>query len=557
MNWRCTHRLALPWHDPAVRLLAAFCGWQFVLHLWQCAEAADPRLWTPHVMACLQDVGLLVAWLGVTRRLGRLLAGRARAAWEYVIVAGLFAMGVGLASYPCFLREYLTFSVNIFAADYASASTLVKEYLGLSSLWPVGVAAGVGATALALRISPPMPQRGCSVLCLLGGGLAVASLACPSPQPFVNSIQRQLGIVLAPNERVVPSLRRPPVGSDGDKGLSLPQIQAGDLHADHVLLIVLESVTSEAFEQEFLARNDGFYARVKDHAVYFNQYHATNLDSYTSLIAMLTSIQVPYRAYADERPYRAVNQARNLPRSLRKLGFRTLYICTCAHQPFVPTRDEWDRVLYRGDLPTLEGWLSLGSSRMEAATEDRAGLPAIEEFVVASPKSFVLDELVFGHTPEWRARTGVTQLAYYDTYLNDLLDRLEARDLAARSLLVIVSDHGDRAKASEAANYRVPLLIVGSTVRAGPDESLRSHLDLQSLVISYLSGDMMPVPRSSVWLVGSTERWVYGTITATGESLFIDDTAGRILSGEGSLCSGEVHQDFQAALDEFGRRFGR
>jgi hypothetical protein len=557
MNWCCTRRSALQWHDPAFRLLAAFGGWQFALHLLQCVEASDPRLWMPHVVACLQDFGLLVAWLGGTRGLGRLLAGRARVAWEYLIVAGLFAMGVGLASYPRFLREYLTFPVNIFAADYASALTLVKEYLGLRSLWPVGVAAGVGGAALALRISPPVPHRGRSVLCLLGGGLAVAILACPSPQPFVNSIQRQLGAVLAPNERVVPTLRRPPAGSDGDKGLSLPQIQAGDLRADHVLLIVLEGVTSDAFEREFLARRDGFYGRVKEHAVYFSRYYTTNLDSYTSLIAMLTSIQVPYRAYADESVYQAVNQAGNLTRSLRGRGFRTLYLCTCAHQPFVPVRHEWDRVMDRSDLPSLDGWVSLGSSRMEAATEDRAGLATVEEFVAGSPRSFVLQELVFGHSPEWRARTGQTQLAYYDIYLSDLFDRLQARARAARSLLVIVSDHGDRARASEAANYRIPLLIVGEGVRSGVDESFRSHLDLQSIVISCLSGEAVPPPRPRLFVVGSTERWVYGAITQDGGCLFIDNATGRILSSQGSLDPLEVQGSFQAALDEFGRRFGR
>jgi hypothetical protein len=63
--------------------------------------------------------------------------------------------------------------------------------------------------------------------------------------------------------------------------------------------VVLEGVTTARFEQEFLTRPQGYYAHVRDRSVYFDEYHTTNLDSYTSLIAMLTSVQVPYRAYAD------------------------------------------------------------------------------------------------------------------------------------------------------------------------------------------------------------------------------------------------------------------
>jgi hypothetical protein len=540
-----------------VRLLAVFSAWQLLLHLLQCIESRDPRLWMPHAVAYLQDVSLLVGWFVALAAIGRLLRDRTRIAWGYFTAVGLFGIGIGLASYPRFLHEYLAFPVNIFAADGGSAWVLLKEYLGLGSLWPVGVAAGLGAAALAVRIRLPLPSRVHVATYIVIVGVVVATLACPSPQPFVYSMQQQLKLSLTHDRRVVPTLRRPPAGSEGDRALSLPQIHATDLRADHVLLIVLEGVTSDTFEREFLARGDGFYSRVQEHAAYFNQYYATNLDSYTSLIAMLTSVQVPYRAYADEKLYRAVNQVNSLPRSLRKLGFRTLYICTCAHQPFVPTRNEWDRVMHRGNLPSLEGWVSLGSSRMEAATEDRAGLSTIEEFVAQSSQSFVLDELVFGHSPEWRARTGQTQLGYYDAYLNDLLDRLQARDLASRSLLVIVSDHGDRAKASDAANYRVPLLIVGEGVRSCLDESFRSHLDLQPIVISYLSGEAMPPPRSQIFVVGSTERWVYGAVSESGGCLFIDDATGRILSHSGTLDPLEVHEGFQSALDEFGLRFGR
>ena len=193
---------------------------------------------------------------------------------------------------------------------------------------------------------------------------------------------------------------------------------------------------------------------------------------------------------------------------------------------------------------------------MEAATEDRAALSTIVETAASHPKSFILHELVYGHSTEWRAKTGKTQLAYYDTYLCDLLDQLTARGLDSRSLLVIVSDHGDRAKAAVVENYRVPLLVVGQHVRPYDDAEFRSHLNLVSIVTSYLTGTALPPPASEAYVVGSTERWVYGTITSTGEHLFIDDTTGTVLSHSGDLNPLKVSEAFQSSLNEFGARFG-
>jgi hypothetical protein len=328
------------------------------------------------------------------------------------------------------------------------------------------------------------------------------------------------------------------------------------LTANHVFLIVLEGVTAADFENEFI-KESKFLARVSDRATYFHRYYATNLDSYTSLIAMLTSVQVPYRAYADESLYGAVNQTANLTRSLRDLGFFTLFVSTYAHQPFVPTRNDWNRVMDRGDLPSHEGWVSLGSSRMEAATEDRAALSTIVDAAAAHPKTFVLHELVYGHSTEWRAKTGQTQLAYYDVYLLDLLDRLEAKGLGSRSLFVIVSDHGDRAKASVAENYRVPLLVVGTHGLPGGDVEFRSHLDLERIVASYLTRSALPPPRKETHVVGSTERWVYGSIKADRDHLFIDDQTGAVLSSRGGPDASRLRDTFQSSLSEFGSLYGR
>lgn len=539
------------------RLILAFSASQLVLHLWQCIESGDPRLWLPHAVAYLHDLLLLGALLMVAWVVRRFTPHRLRPGGEIFSVAILLIAGALLAIYPQLLREYLAFPVNVFATDRASARVLLTEYLGLWRLWPAGIAFVIAAAMLVAPVRLPEWRRARLLLWTIVVALGIVTLP-RSPNPFLHSLKEEAVALFTRSERVVPSLQRPPWRTNAAPTATRVSLTIGEpLTADHVFLIVMEGVTSADFENDFINEDSKFFSRVSGRAMYFRRYYATNLDSYTSLIAMLTSVQVPYRAYADESLYGAVNQTANLTRSLRDLGFFTLFVSTYAHQPFVPTRNDWDRVLDRGDLPSLEGWVSLGSSRMEAATEDRAALSTVVDTAAAHPRTFVLHELVYGHSTEWRARTGQTQLAYYDAYLRDLFDQLEAKGLGPRSLLVIVSDHGDRAKASVAENYRVPLLVVGAHVPPGGNAEFRSHLDLQSIVASYLTKTALPRPRTETYVIGSTERWVYGAIKATGDYLFIDDETGAVLSVRGGLNASKLRETFQSSLNEFGVLFGQ
>jgi len=186
---------------------------------------------------------------------------------------------------------------------------------------------------------------------------------------------------------------------------------------------------------------------------------------------------------------------------------------------------------------------------MESATEDRAALPLILDHAASSQRSFVLAELVYGHTPEWRVSTGVTPLAYYDAYLNELWDGLAESGLADNTLIIVVSDHGDRGAHAERANYRVPLLVVGTGVSPGEDVEARSHLDLQAIVAHDRLGTPLPAARSRLTTVGSTERWVYGEIVPPSQHVFIDDGSGTVLDRVGTIDPANVHRRFQELVD--------
>ena len=520
---------------------------QLLLHLAFTLASNDPRILVPHLVSWIQDLVLLS--LAVLLAVG--LGSISGPSWGSRVMAAawcaLLALGALLAVYPRMLQSSLAFPVNLFNTDLGAATVFLRDYAGLRALWPAAMALCAGCVAP--RLTFLRLPHGPIVLGILLV-LAIPTLIPQAPNPIVFSIQDRLADAFRSGTRAVPRLV--PGGAPEAGGFApAPSPLEADRPPiyDHIVLVVLEGITADAFESEFLGTPGGFSERNAGRARYFRNYWATNLDSYPSLIAMTTSVQVPFRAYADPALYEGVNDLPNAPRALRKKGYRTLFVSTYEHQPFVPNRTDWDRVTDRKDLPSLEGWTSLGGSRMESATEDRAAIPLILQHAVAAPRSFILSELAYGHTPEWRARTGVTQLAYCDAYLSELAEGLTGAGVAERTLIVVVSDHGERSGPSRVENYRVPLLIVGRGVAPGEDTVTRSHLDLQGLIAHFTMGTPLPPARNRLATVGSTERWIYGEIVPPLDHLFIDDTTGRVLGRGGALEPMDVHRRFQELLD--------
>lgn len=543
----------------SVRLIATISVVQLALHLYTAFESRDPRLFLPHLVAWSHGLLILSILVFASSRAIALFPSRFRNRAELVTLTIIALALLPLSLYPQMLREYLSFPVNLFAATPASASSMLTKYLGLSRLMPIAFAA---TSVLAALLMPPFPawsKKGKFFLPVLWGMLlTVAILTLPrSPHPVVNSLKEEISALLSHERREVPALFPAPQRQDAmnPSGSGVVSLQE-QLKAEHIYLIVLEGVSANQFEKAISGNDSVFYRRVARHARYFDRYYTTNLDSYTSLIAMLTSEQVPYRSYTDTGLYDAVNNAPNLARSFKDIGFHTLFISTYDDQPFIPVRRDWSNIMHRQDLPAGKQWVSVESSRMESATEDRAALSTLGKLSSRYAKTFVLHELAYGHTTEWRAKTGIQQLAYYDTYLNELLDLLIANGTWSKSLMVIVSDHGDRAKGADTESYRVPLMIVGKDMEAGIDHTFRSHLDLQQIIASSLTGKTMPKQRKEAILVGSTERWIYGLIDAHGNHLVIDDRTGRVIASNGQLSSQAVNSRFQEIINNFGKRFG-
>ena len=124
-------------------------------------------------------------------------------------------------------------------------------------------------------------------------------------------------------------------------------------------------------------------------------------------------------------------------------------------------------------------------------------------------------------------------------------------------LLVVLSDHGDRADSSKVENYHVPLLISGLGISPSRNSALYFHSDLQALIGHFLADQRLPKARESLLTVGSSERWIYGQITSSGSYMFIDNDRGTVSASKGTLEAQSLYASFQTLLNTFAARYQR
>ncbi len=535
------------------RLIFAFILYQLILHSYFLFVAKDPKLLFPELIAFLHDIALLGLLSGMFQLTIDIISDKYRIYLNKMFSIIIIFGGTFLASYPKLLREYLVFPVNIFESDISAAQTLISDYLGIKALIPSVIAVVIGILVYSSKLQISVSRRFKIIFAVLSIFILVFTLHQPSPHPILYSIQRSTEAILSGKKRVVPSLNRNQSKTVVAKKIETIKFpQNNRLKYSKILLIVLEGQTASSFEEGFFTIKDGFYQQNKAHSVYYSNYFTSNLDSYTSLISMVTSIQVPYRAYADESLYEKVNSAPSITEDFKNRGFYNVFISCYEYQPFVPTRNYWDKILERKDIQGVDQWLSLGSSKMEMATEDKAALSTMIEILTKNEKSFLLHEMVYGHSPEWIATTGKSQNEYHNEYLLDLSNKLKEENIWDKTLLVVVSDHGDRAKSTELENYRAPLLFIGQQIDSITQINyFLTHTELSQLIYYYTLNDTFPESRQEIFLVGSTEKWVYGKALSTKENIFIDDARGVELFKNGSLKAIDVQSEFQAYLNSF------
>ena len=539
----------------------AMLSLQGVNHGFRLASSGNPHWIMPHLVSLAHDGVILTCLYFLSVWGAAALAGRIGGSAIRRLLIGLWVPPMTvLMMHPRFIPNFLHFPVNLLALDAGSAATFVRHFLTWREIVIPPLFIIMFGIFLLPVVRPRIPGLPLPILALFVAVSAV-TLARPSPNPFVFAVQESLVHLVRGERRVVPTLQR----WSPDEGIEVApapeafsRVCSAVASADrisHILVIVMETVEQSRFQKHLLDNPATFIGGRRSRFRTFTRYHTPNLDSYTSLVAMLTGVAVPFQAYHDPQRFAGVDRAPNLPEILRSRGWKSAFVCTARHQPFVPVRQSWDRIIEGNDLPENPSFIGIDSPPIEAGVEDRAARPAILEFMRSTPKSLVLQECLFGHTQAWMDLTRLSQLDYVDRYLQELDQSVESLGLRDSTLLVVVADHGSREDAGNPENYRIPLLMAGPGISPGLDDRFLSHTDFCGLLGEAVSRRVRVQPTQELLTVGHSGSWVYGRIRADASCQFIDNSRGELLESNGNLDPAVLHRTFQQRLSGFIRRF--
>lgn len=443
----------------------------------------------------------------------------------------IFYLIFGITSfvYTFFLPDLFSFPINIFGIGSENISFFLEYFMDLKIV--LLLVFGIGIIFL---ISYYFPQQIRFQRILSFAGLILSLLFIPTVlrgaiNPIVYSLQEQVMLSFSANN-FIEKLSSPV--ADGSKAeefqfldKAFDNISAVNTRYNRVVVLVMEGINYDDFTGESKADPNSFINRHRGNIYLFNNYYSLNLDSYTSLISMLNSIFVPFQAYVHESRYAFVNKLNNLTRFFNVNGFNTLFITSYGRQQerFVPNIGEWTKIKYMDNIEGNTKYACVTTNKIEYACEDFSVLEDIVNLLKKNQRSFVFQEMVYGHTAEWKEKTGKGAIEYYNSYFNRIAEKLKETNILDNTLLIITSDHGPRDNPYNIKNYHIPLIVFASDLRQKTIAEFLSHLDFKDVILELIANKQFTPGQKPIYTIGNSGEFVYGMIDSDGKHIFINN----------------------------------
>src|SRR5262249_17574061 len=128
-------------------------------------------------------------------------------------------------------------------------------------------------------------------------------------------------------------------------------------------------------------------------------------------------------------------------------------------------------------------YVCINPYRFEDSCEDRVMLPELFQRLRAQPKLFFVQQLVFGHRPEYPKGTGKSDVESYAELVGAVSDHLAKLGMLDDTLIVVTSDHGIRTRGSDVlpSTYQIPLLFYSPGFEHRENHDLHSQIGFQDL----------------------------------------------------------------------------
>jgi hypothetical protein len=391
----------------------------------------------------------------------------------------------------------------------------------------------------------------------VGLTLVLVSVFLPVQNPFletINSLFRSFPFNHIEQPREV-SLDIVDSVDDPFKRRDFSHIQS--LPVENIFLIVMETETVESFNRKRIENKNPFRENFIKESNFYSNFHTQNLGSRTSILAMLSGIFIPYRAYAVA--WKEYKRTADNPDSLalfKRLGFASVYATSQADKPPLSRHLPWDHLILQEkfDLKRTD-YLCLHAQKAERACEDISQVNSILAFMEESPRSFIMHPFIVNHSKQYLARLETDSLSYVFKYVEKLVDGLREIGKLESTAIVLVGDHGRRSRftALKPESYRVPLLI-WRYGRSGKDyRGFYSNTQfLEILLADLLDEQESLVEKEVIYLVGPSWMSVEGEVHSNGEYTIVNRSTGVVASNSPDKSAvGIMLQNFKSYLMRF------
>lgn len=303
-----------------------------------------------------------------------------------------------------------------------------------------------------------------------------------------------------------------------------------------IVVFVMESVTLKALEEgTSRLEPERMFARMKPQSHRYTNIIASNMDSRTGMLAMLSGRFVPFEAYsdADVARYAFLSRERSLVHRMNEYGYETAFSAAVTEQEAVVFDLPWSErfVLTEADRDRArkQGFLCLTPYEFEHSCDDRYLLPRLVDFVASHERAFLYHEFIYGHSQEYMDALQIDPVRYYSDYVEALTEALKKRDLLDETLIVIVADHGIRMKGYETkrSTYILPLYFFHPQFQGRTDASLYAHFDFKDLLLAEASHTSPPLARDHAPFIGMTSSAIIGAVDVRGGLTVIKDRRWR------------------------------
>lgn len=508
--------------------------------------------WTEFAASWVQDTFIEILLYLLFSHAGRKSkAHNQRANITFAIIMACFVISSRI--YSRHIPDLQDFPVNLFGVESGTASFFLDYFL--EPIFIIEAATGTTLMIGLARFLPLRLNRNTLYTSLVMAGILFAiSLRGPAVNPILYSLldessrifKKDYGIKALDEKETTKTQKNFPELMQEFR--TYPNLT---LRYNKIVVLVMESINYNEFISARKDIKQDFHHQLQSNTISYRNYYSCNLDSYTGLFVMLNSVMIPYQAYVNEEKYIFLNRRPNLINFFNRNGFKACFLTSYGEQQkrFIPDYQDWTEIKCLKTFP--KNYAIVNSVKIERAAEDFAVFPDLIKELRNNRKIFLFQELVYGHTREWKKKTGINTIDYYNRYFNALWENLSRANLLDSTLLVITSDHGPRKNQADRENYHIPLLLCAKNLRTGYHDEFLSHIDFKNILLGKSSGTYTIAERQQIYTVGNSGNMVYGMINRSGKFIFINNRTLEIETNTDEDAVRLLNADFAAYRNSF------